>query len=298
MTLLTPAFDLAAASKASGLKDYTLAFVVDGGGCKASWGGYAPVAGAPFASDIIGLRAAGGDVIGSFGGAANQELAQTCTTVSALAAQYQSVVDTYHLTSIDFDIEGAAVADPTSIARRSQAIAILERNAAAAGRKLQVSLTLPVLPNGLTSDGLNVIRSAMANGVRIDVVNVMAMDYGDWAAPNPAGQMGPYAIDAAQATHDQLATLYPSDTDAQLWRTVGVTPLIGVNDLTNEVFTLSDASKLVSFAQSKNLGRLAFWSATRDRECPGGAQTYSGPSCSSIVQSDWAFSRAFSAYTG
>jgi hypothetical protein len=79
---------------------------------------------------------------------------------------------------------------------------------------------------------------------------------------------------------------------------VGVTPLIGVNDLSNEVFGLSDASQLVSFAQSKHVGRLAFWSATRDQQCPGGAKTYSDPTCSSIIQSSWAFSRAFAPYVG
>jgi hypothetical protein len=66
---------------------------------------------------------------------------------------------------------------------------------------------------------------------------------------------------------------------------------------TNEVFGLGDASQLVSFAQSKHLGRWALWSATRDQECSGGAKTYAGPTCSSVVQANWAFSHAFVAYT-
>ena len=45
------------------------------------------------------------EVIASFGGAANQELAQACSTVDATAAQYEAVIDRYGLTSVDFDIE-------------------------------------------------------------------------------------------------------------------------------------------------------------------------------------------------
>jgi hypothetical protein len=45
------------------------------------------------------------------------------------------------------------------------------------------------------------------------------------------------------------------------------------------------------------------WSITRDKPCrdAGGnvvTHTYADPSCSSIVQADYAFSTAFSAYTG
>ena len=53
----------------------------------------------------------GGDVIVSFGGAANHELAEVITSATALQAAYQSMIDAYGLTHIDFDIEGAAVAD-------------------------------------------------------------------------------------------------------------------------------------------------------------------------------------------
>ena len=290
--LLYPTFDLASALSASGIKDYTLAFVVDGRGCKASWGGVMPVSDAPFASDIAALRSAGGDVIVSFGGQNGTELAAGCTSLAALAAQYQAVIETYNLTSVDFDIEGAALADHASINRRSQAIAILEHNAAAAGRPLHVSLTLPVLPTGLTSDGMNVIKSALATGARIDLINVMAMDYGDYNAPKGSTQMGQYAINAAQATHDQLVTLYPQASRAQLWTMIGVTPMIGVNDLSNEIFTLTNASQLVAFARKQHLGRLSFWSATRDHPCPGGALTYAKPTCSSTLRS-WAFSTTF-----
>ncbi|GIF23979.1 chitinase [Actinoplanes tereljensis] len=76
---------------------------------------------------IDAVRARGGDVKISFGGATGIELAQACTSVAALQAEYQAVVTAYNLKYIDLDIEGAATADPTSVARRSQALAALQR---------------------------------------------------------------------------------------------------------------------------------------------------------------------------
>src|SRR5207249_4683334 len=135
-------------------------------------------------------RSRGGDVKIAFGGESGSELAQVCTTVGALTAEYQAVVTAYRLRYVDFDIEGAAVADAASIGRRSQALKALQ----AANPGLKVSLTLPVLPSGLDQNGLNVLTSAVNAGVTLDVVNVMAMDY------QQGGDYGPKAVQAAQAT--------------------------------------------------------------------------------------------------
>ncbi len=233
----------------------------------------------------------------SFGGAAGQELALAITDVSALQRAYQSVIDDYGLTHIDFDIEGAAVADHASIDRRNQAIAALQQAAAAAGKPLDVSFTLPVLPTGLTADGLYVLQSALRYGVNIGNVNVMAMDYGDSAAPNPQGQMGQYAIQAATSLFDQLKGLYgASKTDAQLWQLVGVTPMIGLNDVTSEKFDQTAAQQLEAFAQQKGIGRIAMWSLNRDQESPSGTLTYVDVTSSSIVQQPFEFSKIFEAF--
>ncbi len=71
-----------------------------------------------------------------------------------MQAQYQVVIDAYSLTAIDFDIEGAAVADAPSVDHRNAAIAGLQSAAQAGGQDLAVSYTLPVAPDGLTADGL------------------------------------------------------------------------------------------------------------------------------------------------
>ena len=120
--LLYPTFSLSQTEQAIGVKYFTMALVVDGGGCSASWGGVIPLSQGFELADVANLRAEGGDVIISFGGAAGQELAQVCTTVPALEAQYQAVINKYNLTRIDFDIEGAAMEDMPSITRRNQRI--------------------------------------------------------------------------------------------------------------------------------------------------------------------------------
>jgi chitinase len=267
---------------AGNLKNFTLAFVT-AVGCRASWfNAYDPRA--AWAKDQVdAIRARGGDVKISFGGASGQELAQACTSVSALQAEYQAVVTAYNLRSIDFDIEGAASADTAANNRRSQAMKGLQT----ANPNLRISLTLPVLPEGLTADGLAVVRSARDAGVNLDVVNVMAMDY------YRTGDYGDFAVQAANSTFAQIRSLYPTRTDAQVWRMVGVTPMLGQND-DGHIYDQNDARQLVTFASGKHMGLLAFWEETRDRNACNGALYM----CTNIPQAPYDFSKIFAGYTG
>jgi hypothetical protein len=289
-----PTPSLSGLATATGQKYFSMAFIVADSGCQANWGGYYTMAQNFEVSDVAALRAQGGDVIVSFGGATGTELALACSTVSTLQAQYQAVIDKYNLTRVDFDVEGSALGNTTSIDRRNKAIVALQAAAAGAGKSLVVQYTLPVLPTGLTSQGLNLLKNALTNGVNIGIVNVMTMDYGSFYDPN---QMGTHAVDAMNATIAQVAALYgATKTDAQVRAMIGVTPEIGLNDVIPEVFTLGDASTVYSAAQSAGIGMLTFWSAGRDQECPG-APVVTG-TCSGIIQSPWAFTNIFRFFTG
>ncbi|MGW4379238.1 cellulose binding domain-containing protein [Kitasatospora sp. NPDC004531] len=290
-----PTPSLPALSAASGIKEFSLAFIINGSQqCTASWFGAYDATTGWNKDDMDAVRAAGGDVRPSFGGANGTELAQSCTTVAALAAQYQKVVDVYTLDRVDFDIEGTAVTDHASVDRRSAALAQVQAAQHAKGRELKVSLTLPVLPSGLTADGVYILQSAKNAGLNVDLVNVMAMDFGDWAAPSPAGKMGAYAIQAAQSTQAQIRSVWTNLTDAQAYAMVGVTPMLGQNDTASEVFGISDAQQLIAFAQQNHLGELAFWEMTRDAN----ACTGSLPKCTNIPQTPYQFSKLFAAYKG
>jgi len=301
---LYPTYNLVTAAQTQGIKYFSLAFIVADPTGQPAWGGYSEYAlGSSFdanmRSQIAGVRNLGGDVVVSFGGAANRELAEVITSVADLQRAYQSVIDAYGLTHIDFDIEGAASAHHDSIDRRNQAIAGLQAAAAAAGRTLEVSYTLPVLPTGLTHDGMYVVQSAIRHGVDVSVWNVMAMDYGDSAAPNPQGRMGDYAIQAADSLFTQLKSAYGNTkTDAQLWAMVGVTPMIGLNDVTTEVFDQQEARELLAFAQQKGIGRIGMWSLNRDQQNPGGQIGWVDLKSSSVLQQPFEFSQIFNTFTG
>ncbi|WP_033291940.1 chitinase [Amycolatopsis jejuensis] len=264
-----------------GVKSFTLGFVTSAG-CKASWfNAYDPRQG--WQADEIGeIRAGGGDVKVSFGGAAGIELAQACPDVDALAAEYDAVVKAYGLKYIDLDIEGAAVADTASIQRRSQALKKVQD----ANAGLRISLTLPVLPSGLTQDGLNVVTAAKDAGVDLDLVNVMAMDY--YQGP---GDQGAKAIEAAKATQGQLKSVLGL---SEAWQKVGLTPMLGVNDSQNEIFYQKDATAVVDFARSVHLGMLSFWEAGRDANACTGALYR----CTNIPQQPYEFAKIFAGYSG
>ncbi|HEY3478517.1 MAG TPA: chitinase, partial [Streptomyces sp.] len=266
-----------------------LAFIVSGGGCVPKWGGVTDLGSDAVAAQIGALRAAGGDVRVSFGGANGTELASACSSPSDLAAAYGKVIDQYKLTKVDFDVEGGALPNAAANTRRAQAITQLQRSHGG----LEVSYTLPAMPTGLTQDGINLLSNAKSNGVDIHAVNIMAMDYG--ASFN--GDMGQYAIDGATATQAQVKSVLGL-SDAAAWKKIAVTPMIGVNDVSSEIFTVADATQLANFAKTKGLAWLSMWSATRDKQCAGGAQQWADATCSSIAQSAGAFSKAFASYNG
>jgi chitinase len=277
-----------AISHASGIENFTLAFILasDKG---IGWQGVGAITddglanGSTILAQVQAVQAAGGNITISFGGAAGTEAALQAHSAAELQAQYQSVIDRYNINSIDFDIEGSALPNGAANALRDQAIAGLQ----AANPDLKVSFTLPVLPTGLTQDGLNLLKGAMDHGVRIDMVNIMAMDYGTGVDNN--GQMGLNAIQASEATQQQLANL-------GLNTKIGITPMIGVNDIASEVFKLSDAQALVDYAQhDPDVAMLSMWSVARDNGNSAGAH-YASPDSSGIAQDPFQFAHIFHQY--
>src|ERR1700744_4186111 len=240
------AADMAADMSASGVNDYTLAFLIPQSGCTPEWEDGGNSVGS-FTAQINSLKAAGGNVIISFGGESGGELAETCTSVNSLTAAYANVVNTYGVNRLDFDIEGDTLSNTTANTRRDQALAALQ----AQDPSVQVDYTLAVAPNGLPSQELGVLQDAKAQGVKVTLVNIMTMDFGN--GQNALND----ALSAAKGTAGQLASLYGVST-AQAYAMMGLTPIAGQND-DNEVFSTANASTLESFAASNGVGELSFW---------------------------------------
>ncbi len=249
------------AKSAGGVTSATMAFGVSNGGCTLGGGLDANMSGAG-KTDIVNFQAAGGRVILSFGGASGTYLESACSD-DGMYNLVKSVLDTTGARAIDFDVEGSQISKTALNTRRNNVVKRLQ----AAYPTLYVSYTLPVDPTGLPSEALTVIRSANTAGVKVSLVNIMAMDYGPDADQGRA--MGDLAISAANATFSQIKAIFTGKTDAQLWAMIGVTPMIGVNDSQNEVFRQADATKLATFAQQKGLGLLSYWALQRDM--PGGS---------------------------
>lgn len=264
--------------------------------CAPSWGTYFSLDAAARALDldrrVVRLRERGGDAVVSFGGALNSELAVACTDVDRLVDAYQAVVDRYTLTAVDFDIEGAAIADGEANARRSEAIRRLQEK----DPSLEVWFTLPVATSGLTVESVNLLDQSVAAGVSLTGVNVMTMNYGGSRTPDTS--MYDATVAALNATWQQLDGVYrragAPKTEHELWRMIGATPMIGQNDVREDVFTLDDADALVSFAARVDLGRLSFWSANRDSACGVGVDDARvSNTCSGLDQDPLAFASAF-----
>jgi chitodextrinase len=278
--------NLLAISQASGIQTFTLAFLQSSGPGTVGWSGVGTINndtlqdGSTILAQVQALQAAGGNVIISFGGANGTDPAAAATSAQQLQAEYQSVIDRYGVNSLDFDIEGAEVADTKSMTLRDQALIGLK----AANPGLTISYTLPVLPTGLDANGLNVLATAKKDGLTPDVVNIMAMDYG--SSVDNGAQMGADAISAALATESQLSFL-------GLNSKIGITPMIGVNDNASEIFTLANAQALESFAAGNpDVVRLAMWSVARDNGATAGAN-YASPDSSGIAQAQYQFAAIF-----
>lgn len=267
-----------------GLTSVTLAFVLGTGPDQIGWGGLGSLDndtlanGTTISSMVAQLQQKGVDVTISFGGGYGQEPALSFTNAADLTAAYQSVIDKYNITSLDFDIEADALTNTAASHLRNEALVALEE----ANPDLSISYTLPALPTGLNQAGLDLLAQAKADGVEIDTVNIMVMNYG---AYYDSGDMGQDAIDAAEAT---IAQLHQLGLDAK----VAITPMIGQNDIPGEVFTLDDARQLVDYAEGNDhIAYIAMWSLGRDHGDDVGHLT---DSSSGVAQHDYDFAKIFS----
>jgi hypothetical protein len=280
---------------ASGDTHYNLAFVLDSGGCTPAWGGDANhkvSADSTVTGVVSAIRAKGGDAAVSFGGYNGNELGAGCGSSSGLANAYQSVINKYNLTRIDLDYEGDDL--DANMAVRFGAIKILQSNAASAGRQLHVSLTIPMTTVGLPDTGKDEIRQAIAAGVTLDIINIMAFDYG---LTNASDQVTSVEL-VAEAAKNQLKTLYGWD-DATAWAHLGLQVMNGHTDQPSELFTQATFQSLLGYARSKHVGWYSYWSLNRDRACdPSVPHNWADGSCSSVSQSPYDFSKIVAQYAG
>jgi hypothetical protein len=131
-------------------------------------------------------------------GSVGEDPALTAPDAETLQAAYQSAIDERGSAWIRFNVEGAEALDQQSISLRDEALVGLD----AANPALKIGFTVTAQPTGLDAGSLNLLQSAMNDGVDIDAVKVLIQDpeqlFGDSRAE---------LRNAAAATKEQLTDL-------------------------------------------------------------------------------------------
>ncbi|OUM59967.1 glycoside hydrolase family 18 protein, partial [Piromyces sp. E2] len=235
-------------------------------------------------SDMETIKKNGGNIIISFGGADGRELATVIKDENKLYKAYENVINYFKLTWIDLDIEGKFLKDQSANSRRNRVMKKLKENYP----NLVVAYTLPAsYSSGLSGKARNLLQDAYDRGLQVDVVNVMAMDYGSTKGNEGMKKMGQFAIQTAEKAYEQVKNIGFKNTR------IGITPMIGRNDNTEEIFSLDNAREVLEYAQSHNwIQLLSFWSINRDNGSKGNSSHVSND-YSSIEQDLFAFTNIF-----
>ena len=274
--------DPATVMNATGVKWFTLAFVLSNGYCNPQWDGSRPLTGGVDQQTVTTVRAGGGDIIPSFGGYSGNKLESSCSSAAELAAAYQKVINAYGLKAIDIDLEADAYSNGTVQQRTVDALKTVKTN----NPGLKVYVTIGTDQSGPDT---SLIKRAATAELSVDSWTIMPFDFGG------AGQnMGTLTLRAAEGLKTALKSAY-GYSDDQAYRGMGISSMNGITDA-NETVTPADFQTILGYAQQHHLARLTFWSANRDRPCPGNYPN--DDTCSGVAQSPWQFTGIFAKYTG
>lgn len=161
--------------------------------------------------DIKSFKQAGGGVAVSWGGEASAGIPLSFATLDAFT---KATGIKYH----DFDVEGSAEQNDTANTQLAQTLV----KYIAAYPDCFVSLTLPVMPDGLDSNGLHCLNVFRNFNVKLSALNIMTMDYGPQYMNGRSH--GDCAISAAVSTVSQLHNIWP---DMASYAKMIITPMIG-----------------------------------------------------------------------
>lgn len=263
--------------KITGIKAFTLSFILAGGGCDPAWDGERPLDGID-ADKIRSIRAAGGDVAVSMGGSDQEQrkLGVVCPDAQSLANAYQKVVDTYQLKAIDVDLEKREFQTPIAQDRELGALKILKQR----NPRLLTTIVFPTDRRGPSVDGKRLIRRARDLDAKIDVFTIMPFDFGG----------SDMTSDTISAT-DGLAATIASTFGIRLDQAYHMAGISSKNGGRRETVWLTDFNNILAYANLHRLGRFTFWAVNRDR--PGDPTHDAG---SGISQRDWDFTKVIARY--
>ncbi|RKF26746.1 cellulose binding domain-containing protein [Micromonospora globbae] len=267
---------------ATGIRWFTIAFILSGGGCTPAWDGSGPLTGGTHAATIAAIRAAGGDVIPSIGGWSGNKLGPNCSSAQALAGAYQQVIDAYGLRAIDVDIENSDEFENEVVQDRILgALKIVKQN----NPGLKTIITFGTATTGPTYWGTRLVNRAAALGADIDVFTIMPFNFGGGA------NMYQSTVSAAEGLKNTLKSAF-GWSDATAYAHMGISGMNGLSDQ-QELTSPATWTQIRDWAEARSLARFTFWSVNRDRPCPGGGVV---AHCSGIAQNTWEFTSITAQY--
>jgi chitinase len=272
--------------KAAGNQWFTLAFVLSDGGCNPKWDGDRALTGGSDQSAINSIRAAGGDVIPSFGGWSGNKLGEKCSSASALAGAYQKVIDAYKLKAIDIDIEDTEFHSATARQRVVSALKTVKSK----NPGIKTYITMGTDQGGPDASGVDLIKKGAAAGLANDGWVLMPFDFGGGST-----NMATLTKKAEEGLKGRLKSAY-GYSDDEAYRHMGISSMNGRTDDSGETVRLSDFKTLLAYAQDHHLARFTFWSVNRDRPC--GGSNNDGDSCSGISQKAYDFTKVIAQFHG
>ncbi|MFF7985805.1 carbohydrate binding domain-containing protein [Streptomyces sp. NPDC007901] len=269
---------------ATGVKWFTMAFMLDSGGCTPAWDGSRALTGGVDQTAINQIRAAGGDIVPSFGGWQGSKLGANCSSASALAGAIQKVIDAYGLKAVDMDIENTDEFENEAVqAKILTALKTVKAN----NPGLKTIVTFGTSTTGPTYYGNRLIEQAQSIGANIDVFTIMPFDFGG------GSDMYGNTVSAAEGLKTKLKSAFGWD-DATAYAHIGISGMNGLSDQ-QETTTPAIWTQIRDWSNAHHIARLAFWSVNRDRGCAGGGVV---SNCSGISQNNWQFTGITAGFTG
>ena len=168
------------------------------------------------------------------------------------------------LIGLDFDIEAGQ--SPAAITALAQRLAVVRQS----HPQLRLSFTLATFAASdgsqasLNATGVQVLAALRSAGVDGFVINLMVMDFGKAESANCVVRAGrcDMAASARQAAQNASVKYQLPLTQIEL------TPMIGMNDVVDNVYTADDALATARYVREQHLAGLHYWSFDRDRPCP------------------------------
>ncbi len=237
------------------------------------------------AANVASLHAAGMRYTISTGGEGNVFTCGSDAGMEAFVARYESP----SLVGFDFDIEAGQTPEMIGALLRHLKTAQQRRP------QLRMSFTLATFAASdgsqasLNAQGQQVLAAIRAVGLERYFINLMVMDFGAASAAvcvvrDGHCDMAASAQQAARNLHQKLGVPLAQ---------IELTPMIGINDVVDNIFMPEDAIRLANFVKTEKLGGLHYWSLDRDTPCPDGKALVS-PTCNGIQgHTALAFARAF-----